>query len=135
MKVLGIDLGEHRIGLAISDPLGIVARPLDTWDGRDKSGLIGRICNLVNKEKIETVVVGIPYRTDGKESQKVEDYKAIVYKLRDRLSIPVEMENEMFTTVEAHEILRSKGVKERDRRNCIDKTAAAVILQGWLESH
>lgn len=136
MRVLGIDLGEKRIGLAISDPLGIIASPLDTWEGRDRETLVGRIANLVKERQIGTVVIGLPLRTDGKDSEKAEEFKAIADKLREKLvNIPVELEDERLTTVIAHQAMKTMGVKEKKRRTSVDKVAAVVILQGWLDSH
>ena len=133
MRVLGIDLGEKRVGLAISDPLGMIASPYEVWEGSDWDGLPGRIRRLVEERQIGTVVVGLPKRTDGKASAKVEHYLEFVERLRGRLQVPVEVVNEMFTTVMAHQTLWAGGVKEKKRRQVVDKMAATIILQGWLD--
>lgn len=137
MRVLGVDLGERRVGLAVSDPLGMIAGPLDTWEGRDRETLPGRIANLVRERGIGTVVIGIPRRTDGKESDKVREFTEIAEELRTKLggSVPVELVNECFTTVIAHNAMKASGMKEKKRRQNVDKVAAVVILQGWLDSH
>lgn len=137
MRVLGIDLGERRIGLAISDPMGMIAGPLDTWEGRDRETLPGRIANLVRERQIGAVVIGIPRRTDGKESDKVKEFTEIAEALKAKLgdSVPVELTDERFTTVIAHNAMKASGMKEKKRRQNVDKVAAAVILQGWLDSH
>lgn len=137
MRVLGIDLGERRIGLALSDPSGMIAGPFDTWDGRDRETLPGRIANLVKERQIGAVVIGIPRRTDGKESEKVKEFTEIAEELRAKLgdSVPVELVNECFTTVIAHSAMKASGLKEKKRRQNVDKVAAVVILQGWLDSH
>lgn len=135
MRVLGIDLGEKRIGLAISDPTGMIASPLDIWDGRDKDGLPGRIAHLVEERGIGTVVIGLPNRTDGRASEKVEAFKEFAEQLRGRLKVPVEFEDETFTTVLAHRAMQEGGMKAKKRRQTVDKIAAVIILQGWLDGH
>lgn len=133
MRVLGIDLGEKRVGLAISDPMGMIASPYDVWDGRDRDGLPGRIRRLVEERSIGTVVVGLPNRTDRLGGEKAEACEAFARVLRERLQVPVEMMDERLTTVIAHQAMCEGGVKEKKRRQSVDKIAAVIILQSWLD--
>ncbi|MGM9992446.1 MAG: Holliday junction resolvase RuvX [Candidatus Bruticola sp.] len=133
MRVLGIDLGEKRIGLAISDPMGIIASPYDVWEGRDRDGLPGRIRHLVEERSIGLVVVGLPNRTDRLGGEKAEYCTAFAKELQERLTVPVELMDERLTTVMAHQAMSAGGVKEKKRRQSVDKIAAVLILQSWLD--
>lgn len=134
LRVLGIDMGERRIGLALSDPSGIIASPYATWEGRDRDGLPGRIRHLVQEKQIGTVVIGLPNRTDGKFSEKAAEFRAFAEELRGKLDIPVEMIDESYTTVMAHEAMKEAGMKEKKRRQKVDEIAAVIILQSWLDT-
>ena len=133
MRVLGIDLGDRRVGLAISDPMGMIASPYDVWDGRDRDGLPGRIRRLVEERSIGTVVVGLPNRTDRLGGERAGACEAFAQILRERLQVPVEMMDERLTTVMAHQAMREGGMKEKKHRQSVDKVAAVIILQSWLD--
>ncbi len=132
-RIIGIDYGRRRTGLAASDPLGIFASALDTVDS---TKLIDYLKNYAEKERIVHFVVGYPVNMDGKPSEAQADVKAFLKQLEKNFpGIPVTLEDERFTSVLAHRAMIDGGMKYKDRRNkaSVDKIAAAIILQGFLD--
>lgn len=132
-RIIGIDYGRRRTGLATSDPLGIFASALDTVDS---TKLIDYLKNYAEKERIVHFVVGYPVNLDGKPSEALADVKAFLKQLEKNFpGIPVTLEDERFTSVLAHRAMIDGGMKYKDRRNkaSVDKIAAAIILQGFLD--
>lgn len=135
MRVLGVDLGERRIGLALSDPTATVARPLTTvLIERDGTGGVDAIVDVARGHAVEMVVVGLPRHMNGDEGEGARHAREIAQTLAERLGVPVRMWDERLTTVAAHRLLREQGVSGRRRREKVDKTAAALILQGYLDA-
>lgn len=129
MKALGLDLGSKRVGVAFSS--GLVATPYEVVErGRDRE----RILELVEETGAEIVVIGLPYSLDGSKGPAARLVEAEVAELRDVLSVPVETYDERFTTVTAHQSLQARKMKADARRRVVDKVAAAVMLQSWLDS-
>lgn len=132
-RFIGIDYGRKRTGLAISDPLGLFASPLDTVH---PAKLIDYLKKLAEKETIQSFIVGAPRNLDGRESEAMKDIRAFLPLLGKSFpGIPVEMEDERFTSVLAHRAMIDGGMKYSDRRDKanVDKISAAIILQGWLD--
>ena len=132
-RIIGIDYGRRRTGLAASDPLGIFASALDTVDS---TKLIDYLKNYAEKERIVHFVVGYPVNLDGKPSEALADVKAFLKQLEKNFpGIPVTLEDERFTSVLAHRAMIDGGMKYKDRRNkaSVDKIAAAIILQSFLD--
>ena len=132
-RIIGIDYGRRRTGLAASDPLGIFASALDTVDS---TKLIDYLKNYAEKERIVHFVVGFPTNLDGRPAEAQADVKAFLRLLEKHFpGIPVTLEDERFTSVLAHRAMIDGGMKYKDRRNkaSVDKIAAAIILQGFLD--
>ena len=132
-RIIGIDYGRKRTGLAISDPLGIFASPLDTIH---PAKLIEYLKKLAEKETIKCFVVGMPYNLDGAESEAMKDIRAFLPLLKKSFpGVPVEMEDERFTSVLAHRAMIDGGMKYSDRRDKaqVDRISAAIILQSWMD--
>ena len=132
-RIIGIDYGRRRTGLAASDPLGIFASALDTVDS---TKLIEYLKNYTEKERIIHFVVGYPVNMDGKPSEAQADVDVFLKQLAKAFpGIPVTKEDERFTSVLAHRAMIDGGMKYKDRRNkaSVDKIAAAIILQGYLD--
>ena len=132
-RIIGIDYGRRRTGLAVSDPLGIFASALDTVDS---TKLIDYLKNYAEKERIVHFVVGFPTNLDGRPAEAQADVKAFLKQLGKSFpGIPVTLEDERFTSVLAHRAMIDGGMKYKDRRNkaSVDKIAAAIILQGFLD--
>jgi putative Holliday junction resolvase len=134
MRALGVDLGSRRIGVALSDSQGTLATPYETVErcgdvARDHR----RLLELAEEAEVECLVVGLPLSLDGGVGPAAEAVLAEVEQLRRATSLPVETYDERLSTVTAHNLLRQGGRKGRARRKVIDQTAAAVILQAWLD--
>ena len=138
MRVLALDMGERRVGVAVSDPTGTVARPLQTLVRGSRQEDFAAIAGLVAEYDVGLVVVGRPLSLDGTEGPQARRVIRYVEALAARLPVPVVLWDERFTTAAAREILRqSRGKKRRRQARSageVDAIAAAVILQSYLDS-
>ncbi len=131
-RIIGIDLGQARIGVAVSDELGLLAHPVETIPaGRDATQ---RIAELVRDKNAERVVVGLPRHMNGAAGASAADALAFAEKLRVLLPCEVVTWDERLTTTAANRALRESGRKTRNSRHVIDQVAAQMILQGYLDS-
>jgi putative Holliday junction resolvase len=129
-RVLAIDPGERRAGLAVSDPLGITAQGLPTFDRR--TGELGdHIEKLVREYEVERIVVGNPVSMSGREGDGSARARALASNLRARLSLPVELWDERLSSAEAHRVLAGTGAG----KGAVDRVAAVIILQNYLDAH
>jgi putative Holliday junction resolvase len=132
--VLALDLGAKRIGVAVSDPMGVLASPLEVVArSADRARDHQRIGQLVAQTGAERVVVGLPLSLDGSVGPSAAGVLEEVDELRAALDVPVETYDERLTTVTAERALRQRGLKAKARREVVDKAAAAVLLQAWLD--
>jgi putative Holliday junction resolvase len=132
---LGIDVGTVRIGVAVSDPDGILATPVETVQ-RDKRGNrhLSRLSRLVAEYEAVEVIVGLPRTLADRAGTSAQDAIAIADALSRRLpDVPIRMADERLTTVTASRALREAGVRAKGQRSVIDQAAAVAILQGWLD--
>ncbi len=132
-RIIGIDYGRRRTGLAASDPLGIFASALDTVDS---TKLIDYLKNYAEKERIIHFVIGYPVNMDGKPSEAQADVDQFLKVLGKAFpDVPVTLEDERFTSVLAHRAMIDGGMKAKDRRDktSVDKISAAIILQSYLD--
>jgi len=134
-RVLGIDYGSRRIGLAISDPLKITAQPFATWRKADETELISRINGLVLAEKVDLVVVGFPLTLKGTKSPQSLATERFAAMLSDACPVPMVLWDERFTTVQAHRALHLMGKQPSRNRERVDVIAAALMLQSYLDGH
>lgn len=133
MKALGLDLGSKRVGVAFSS--GVLATPYEVIQrGRDHAADHARVAALVEECGAEIVVVGMPFSLDGSKGAAARLVEAEVEELRAALSVPVETYDERFTTVTAHQSLMEQKMKADARRRVVDKVAAAVMLQSWVDA-
>jgi putative Holliday junction resolvase len=134
MRALGLDLGAKRIGVAVSDRSGTIASPLTVLArARSRRDDHQRIAELVRDEEAELVVVGLPRTLGGGDGPAARAARDEVAALATVVGVPVELHDERFTTVTATRALADAGVRGSDRRSKVDKVAAAVILQSWLD--
>lgn len=132
-RIIGIDFGRKRTGLAVSDPLGIFASALDTLPA---TNIIEYLQKYAQKETITRFVVGWPLNLNGQPAEAQADVKVFLKQLQKAFpDIPVTLEDERFTSVLAHRAMIDGGMKYKDRRNKenVDKISAAIILQGYLD--
>lgn len=130
-RYLGIDYGTKRVGLAISDGLGMTARPLEVVD---RGEISSRVAELHAEFGLHALVVGLPTSLGGHEGQAAEQARELGDELASRLNLEVVYVDERFTTNIAERALLESGARRRRRRDTIDKVAAAIILQGYLDS-
>ncbi len=133
LRILGLDPGERRIGVALSDPLGIIASPLTVLDRRHDD-VLAVLRTLVEQENVATVVIGLPVGLSGEEGPAAQRARAFGQEIEEELDVDVVYFDERFTTVVAESALLAGGVSRAKRRNRRDKVAAAVMLQGYLDS-
>ena len=135
MRALGVDLGEKRIGIAVSDSNGKVATPLQVII-RSKSIKQDhkKICDLVDEWEADIVVVGMPYSLNGSKGLAAKTVEKEVKELSSALEVPVATQDERLTTVMAAKELAVQGLDSKKQRKVIDQVAASVILQSWLDN-
>jgi putative Holliday junction resolvase len=138
MRVLGLDVGERRVGIAISDPTGTVVRPLETLFRESREQDVATLAALVAEHDVGLVVVGQPLSLNGSEGPQARRIARYADLLAERLPVPIVLWDERYTTAEAEEILLQSRSKKKRRRargdGSLDGIAAAVILQSYLDS-
>jgi putative Holliday junction resolvase len=134
MKVLGLDIGEKRIGIAVSDELGYTAQGIKVLNRRDMDDDLGAINELIVAEKVSKIVVGLPKNMDGSLGDSAQKVLSFVSKMEESLSVPVILWDERWTTSEATRVLLQADLSRKKRRKVVDKVAAVLILQGYLDS-
>jgi putative Holliday junction resolvase len=134
VRVLALDFGDKRIGVAVSDPLGVTAHAAGVIARRSFDQDLAAIREYLAEKEAGLVLVGLPRNMDGTLGPKALEVLRWVEKLREALGVPVETEDERLTTVEAQEILRKAGVPPRRWKERIDAISAQVLLRGWLEA-
>ncbi|HSI13978.1 MAG TPA: Holliday junction resolvase RuvX [Chthoniobacter sp.] len=133
-RALGIDHGDARIGVAISDDLGMLAHPLETIRIKDVADPVARIAALVTSRDIGHIILGLPRNMDGSYGPAAEKVRAFAEKLRAACTCEVKLWDERLTSVAAQRSLHEAGRNVKDSREVIDQVAAQLILQGWLDS-
>lgn len=134
-RALGIDLGDARVGLAISDELGMLAHPLETVLVKEVPDVPGRIAAVVQRDKIGTIVLGMPRNMDGTYGPAAEKVRAFAEQLRAKIpGCTVKFWDERLTSVAAQRALHDAGRNVKQSRSVIDQVAAQMILQGYLDS-
>ena len=137
MRILGLDYGSVTVGVAVSDALRVTAQPLETITRKDENKLrqtCARIEQLIAEYEVESIVLGYPNKMNdsvGERAKKTEEFKAM---LERRTGLPVTLWDERLTTVAAERVLMESGVRRENRKAVIDQVAAALILQGYLDS-
>jgi len=133
---MALDIGDVRIGVAVSDLTRIIANPLETYT---RSGNIQKdaqyIADLAAKQEVELFVSGLPLNLRGEEGEQTVKTRAFVEELQKHTQIPVKFLDERFTTVSAERVLIEANVRRENRKKVIDKVAATIILQNWLDMH
>lgn len=134
MRVLAVDLGSKNIGTAISDALGLTARPLETLRRSGDKRDITRLKSLVEDLEAEAVVIGLPLRMDGSVGDAAESVMRFAEKLRARVGVPVFTQDERLTSYEAEQVMIERGFRSDERRARSDEFAAMVILRDFLSA-
>lgn len=134
-RALGVDLGQARIGLAISDPLGVIAQPLETLACVGPKKDVQRVAARARELEVGVIVVGLPLLMSGEDGERALAAREFASQLERRVGgIRVELQDERLTTVQAERTMISDGVRRRRRKASVDPIAAALILQGYLDA-
>jgi putative holliday junction resolvase len=132
-RVLGLDVGSKRIGIAISDPLGITAQGLETLQRQNKRLDFEKLAKLARDYEVAEIVVGFPLRMSGVEGIQAEKMQIFAEELRKHLQLPVHLWDERLTSAEANRLLRETDMSIKRRGQVVDQMAAVLILQSWME--
>jgi len=134
MRVLGLDYGSRRIGVAVCDGLGMTAQGVGTVVRKNRDADLAAIAVFIERFGVQSIVVGYPLRLDGSEGIQCEKVNRFIRRLQIRFAIPVIRRDETLSTKEAEELLRETGVRREKRRGIVDRLAASIILQGYLDA-
>ena len=132
---MALDVGSRRIGVAVSDPLGITAQGLDTIQRQNKRRDLEALRRLLAEYQIREVVVGLPLRLSGAEGTQSEKMRVFADDLRRHFGVTVHLWDERWTSTEANRLLRETDLSIEKRAKAVDRMAATLILQSWLEAH
>ncbi len=135
MRILGIDHGTKRIGLALSDDLGMIAQPVGYLTAQPLSGIWKRLQTIHETTPLDRIVVGMPRNMDGSYGRAADTVNLFIDQLRQKIDLPVETWDERLTSVIANRTLVQAKVTRKKRKGKVDTMAAAIILQGWLDRH
>jgi putative Holliday junction resolvase len=132
-RVLGLDVGSRRIGVAVSDPLGITAQGLETVQRRNKRADLAALGLVIRDYGVRQIVVGLPLRMSGAEGTQSDKMQLFAEELRKCFRLPVHLWDERLTSAEANRLLRETELSIEKRAKAVDRMAAVLILQGWME--
>jgi len=135
-RIMGIDYGSKRIGIAVSDPLGFTAQPLEVIARTSLVKDVERIRVIVRERDVVRIVLGLPLNMDGTPGMLTDNVNSFADTLREKIGIPVELYDERMTTMQVDRMLTEEADVSRERRKQVrDKLAASLILQSYLDSH
>lgn len=133
MRILALDVGDARIGIAYTDALELSVNPYESFKRKNTQDDYSHIAEIIKKLKAERVVIGLPLNMDGTEGERVEKTKLFAEELRKYTEVPFDWQDERLTTVTAERILIEQGMRREKRKDVIDKVAAMVILSSYLD--
>lgn len=132
-RILALDVGAKTIGMAVSDPLGLTAQGLQTLRRTSKRADFGRLERILREYEVAEMVVGYPLRMSGQAGAQAEKVAALAEELRRRFRLPVHLWDERLTSVESSRVLRASEISLQRRRQAVDRLAAVLILQSFLD--
>jgi putative holliday junction resolvase len=133
-RILGLDVGARRIGLAISDPLGITAQGLETLQRQNKRSDFSRLELVILEYKVAEMVIGLPLRMTGAEGVQAERMQTFAEEIRRRFRLPVHLWDERLSSAQANRLLRETDMSIKRRGEVVDQMAAVLILQSWMDA-
>ena len=133
MRILGVDYGDARTGLSVSDATGLLAGSPSVIHEWNYDKLLDKLCSYIRQNKIEQVVLGYPKNMDGSVGERARKCEALAAAIEEHAGTPVVLWDERRTTVAAHQILHDRGKKAKKHRKEVDAVAASLILQGYLD--
>src|SRR5256884_5920195 len=134
VRILALDHGTKRMGVAISDELGMIAQPLEFIPAEPFAKFLDRLKEILRKKQVELILVGMPRNMDGSYGPAALKVQEFVAALKDAVAIPIKTLDERLTSVQAHRFLTQAEVRGRQRKDKVDKSAAAILLQSYLDS-
>jgi len=134
MRLLGLDVGDKRIGIAVSDETALIASPRETLERKGNRKDIAHLLELARREEVSEILVGMPWKLDGTSGPQAEKVSRFVEALRASTEIPITTWDERFSTVRAEDALIEADVSREKRRGVVDRVAAALILQSYLDA-
>lgn len=132
MRIMAVDYGDARTGVAISDATGLLAGFTTVVHGRQQEQVLDQLEELVRTHGVDELVMGFPRNMDGSEGPRAELYRAFAARLEEKTGMKVHLWDERRTTIEAHQILHTGGKRMKDHRKSVDAVAATLILEGYL---
>jgi putative Holliday junction resolvase len=133
-RILGLDVGSKRIGVAISDPLGITAQGLETLHRQNKRFDFSKLEQVIREHRVAEIVIGLPLRMVGGEGIQAEKMQAFADEIRRRFRLPVHLWDERLTSAQANRLLRETDMSIKRRGEVVDQMAAVLILQSWMDA-
>ncbi len=134
MRILALDHGTKRIGIAVSDELGVIAQPLEFIAAEPFGAFLTRLREIIKEKQVEMLLVGMPRNMDGSYGPAALKVQTFVAVLKETLAIPLRTWDERLTSTQANRFLIQANVRREKRREKVDKTAAAILLQSYLDS-
>jgi putative holliday junction resolvase len=131
-RIMGIDYGEKRVGIAVSDPMRIFSKPFTVL--QNNKNIFDKLKKIIREQDVQKIVLGLPVHPDGNESEKTEEVKQFAIELKGQINTPLIFFDERYTTQDARKILITEGCSIEDSKQKIDMYAASVILKNYLES-
>ena len=132
-RSLGLDIGDRRVGVALSDPVGILASPFTIINCQGDMADVAAITDIISQQQVKKIIVGLPRSMDGSLGKQAEKVKIFTRKLCSHTEVPVEFRDERLTTVSAKRLMRATNTKKTKKKARYDAIAAALILQGYLD--
>jgi putative Holliday junction resolvase len=133
-RVLALDLGKRRIGLALSDELGITAQGLQTLERSNIRKDLAKLAALASEKNVSLILMGNPLHMSGRESRQTQYTREFAERLKAATGLPIEFRDERLTTVEAERVLRQSGISIQKRAKAVDRLAAVILLESYLDS-
>ena len=133
MRILGIDMGEKRIGLALSDPLGYTAQGLKTLQIKNPEEIFDKLMHVIKEKKVELLLFGLPRNMNGTLGPQAKKVQEVAQKLKSLSQLPVDFEDERLSTVSAEQVLLMADQSRAKRKKAIDRLSAVIILQSYLD--
>lgn len=135
MKIMSVDYGDARTGIAFSDPLGMLASPYDVIKESYQPKLVNKLVEIINKEKPAKIIIGLPRNMDGSYGFRCDKCKELGEELAKVVDVEILYEDERLTTVMAHDVLSKNNVRGQKRKNVVDAVSAVMILQSYLDKN
>jgi putative holliday junction resolvase len=135
MRILGIDHGTKRMGIAVSDELGVIAQPLEFIPAEPFAEFLERLKKIIQEKEVKQLIVGMPRNMDGSYGPAAMKVQEFVAMLKESMTMPVTLWDERLTTAQANRFLVQANVRREKRKEKVDQTAAAILLQSYLDSH